>query len=283
MDFSINKLPKNVSEVVICVPWKKVKDTYEIMILEVISNAEIKGFRKGKAPRDLVEKNLNKEQFNEEIINKILPEVYQETLNKFNLKPVIYPRIEILSKNENEEWKIKLMVCEKPEVQLKSYKDELSSKKAKEKIWIPGQEEKPQEKPEDKNKKLSDNLAFLVQYCIVDVSDLLIEDEMTKLLSQLLEEVKKLGLSLDQYIASTHKTIESLRNEYKEKAEQSLKLEFIISAIADGENIVIGDAEIKEAIKDVADEKLKKELESSNYQLAGLLRRQKTLDFIANL
>ena len=46
---------------------------------------------------------------------------------------------------------------------------------------------------------------------------------------------------------------------------------------------MIGDAEIKEAIKDVADEKLKKELESSNYQLAGLLRRQKTLDFIANL
>lgn len=283
MEYSLNKLPKNTSEIIITIPWDKVKETYESMFAEVVLNAEIKGFRKGKAPRELVEKNLNRDSFNDEIVNKIIPDAYQAALKKFDLKPIIYPRIEVLSKNDNEEWKVKVLICEAPVVNLNAYKDELSKIHAKDKIWVPGKDDKESNKGDDKNKKLSDNLAFLVKYCSLDLSDMLVEDEMSKLLSQLLEEIKKLGLSLDQYLASTHKTIETLRQEYKEKAEQSLRIEFIISEIAEKENIVVSNEEIAEAIKDVTDEKLRKELETSNYQLASLLRRQKTLDYIANL
>ena len=282
MKYDLSKQPNNVTAITVTVPWQDVVKKYNEMIEEVIKDAEIKGFRKGKAPRDLVEKNLNKDTFYTEVLNKIVPDSYAEIIKKNDLRPVVMPRIEVVSREEDKDWVYKVIVCEQPGITLVDYKDEIAKTHAKDKIWVPGKDEKkPEEK--DKNKILSENLAVILEKSQVGLADLVIEDELTKLLSELLEEIKKLGLTLDQYLASTGKTVETLRNEYKSKAENSLKLEFILNKIADLEKITVSDEEIQKAIEEVKEEKLKEQLKNSSYQLATLLRRQKTLDYIANL
>lgn len=283
MAYELKRLAKNTIEITYTIPWNEIKKTYDKMLDEVVVNAEIQGFRKGKAPRDLVEKNLNKDSFFDEILNKIIPDLYKDAVETNKLKPIVYPKIEVLSKNADNDWIFKVTICEEPKIDLGNYKEEFQTKNAKDKIWIPGKEEKKEEEKPDKNKKLTQNLEVLIKTAKLELPDLLIDDETTKLLSQLLEEIKKLGLSLEQYLASTHKTVEILRDEYKEKAINSLKLEFILSHIADAEKITISDEEIKTAVAEITDEKLKEDLNKSNYQLASLLRRQKTLDFIADL
>lgn len=281
MKYQSQKLPKNAIEIVVTLPWNEVDQTSLKMLDELVQNAEIKGFRKGKAPKDLILKNLDKKSFQEEVLGKLIKDTYPQIVKELNLLPIAMPRIEIISQEENKDWSYKITICQAPEIDLGQYKTELEKKNAKDKIWLPGQEIKKGE--EDKNKKLSNNLAHLLESINFELSDILVEDETTKLLSELLEEIKKLGLNLEQYLASTHKTIEQLRDEYKKKAQSSLKMEFILSKVADQEKISVTDEEIQKAINEVKEDTLREQLKTSSYQLASLIRRQKTLDFIANL
>lgn len=282
MHYDLRDLGKKVTEITVSVPWSEVEETYQSMLDETVKNAEISGFRKGKAPKELVEKNLNSKTFYEEVLGTIVRNTYPKIIEEKNLHPVVLPKIEVVNNQEKEDWVYKITICEAPEVDLGQYKDEISKLHAKDKIWLPGKD-KVENKEEDKNKKLSESLAKMMEIIKIDISDLIIEDEMTKLLSELLEEIKKLGLTLDQYLLSTKKTIEMLKSEYKEKAANSLKVEFALSKIADSENISVTPEELEKAIKEVEDEKLREQLKGSSYQLASLLRRQKTLDFIAGL
>ncbi len=282
MSYDLKDLGKKVYEIMVNVPWSEVEEAYQAMLDETVRNAEISGFRKGRAPKDLVEKNLNKKAFYEEVLGNLVRKTYPKIIAEKNLHPIVLPRIEIIKSEEKADWVYKIMICEAPEVDLGQYKEEIGKLHAKDKIWVPGKD-KEEPKEEDKNKKLSESLARLMEIVKIDVSAMLIEDETSKLLSELLEEVKKLGLSLDQYLLSTKKTPETLKAEYREKALNSLKLELMLSKIADVENINVTPEDLEKALKDVEDEKLREQIKNSSYQLASLLRRQKTLDFIAGL
>jgi trigger factor len=123
----------------------------------------------------------------------------------------------------------------------------------------------------------------LLESVTAEIPAILIENETDRLLSQTLDDVKKLGMTLDQYLASTGKKPEDLRNEYRKKADQDIKLEFALLKIAEEEKIAVEEKEIEEAIKAAKSDDEKKNLETNKYLLANILRQQKTLDFLKNL
>ena len=109
------------------------------------------------------------------------------------------------------------------------------------------------------------------------------EQEVNRLLAELIDQTRKLGITAEQYLASTHRTADSLRGEYRKQAERQLSLEFALEAIADQEGILVTDSDIDNLIKNAKTTEEKKTLEGQRYYLATLLRRQKTLDFLASL
>jgi trigger factor len=111
----------------------------------------------------------------------------------------------------------------------------------------------------------------------------LIEQEANRLLSQLLDEIKRLGVSLDQYLASRGNTDKELRMEYEERAEKDLKLEFLLRRIADEEKITVEQQDIDKAVSEIKDEKQRKEVSSNPYLVAAIIRQQKTLDFLSKI
>ena len=102
-------------------------------------------------------------------------------------------------------------------------------------------------------------------------------------MSQTLDEVKRLGLTLDQYLASTGRKAEDLKKEYEQKAENDIKLEFVLQKIAQEEKITVEDKEVKEAILQAKSDAERQNLQANKYLLANILRQQKTLDFLKNL
>ena len=102
-------------------------------------------------------------------------------------------------------------------------------------------------------------------------------------MAQTLDEVKRLGLTLDQYLASTGRNTEALREEYAKKAEGDIKLEFILQKIAEDEKITVEEKEIDEAITQAKTEVERQNLQNNRYLLASIIRQQKTLDFLRNL
>jgi len=96
------------------IPWEKIEIGYEKEIEKIVKNAELPGFRKGKAPRKDVESKLNKAEVYGEAVRALLPVEYERLLKKHDLKPIIYPRIVIKKAELCQDWEFEITTCEKP-------------------------------------------------------------------------------------------------------------------------------------------------------------------------
>jgi FKBP-type peptidyl-prolyl cis-trans isomerase (trigger factor) len=244
-------------------------------LVEYAKSAKVAGFRQGKAPQSMVEGKIDKEKIREEILKKLLPNAYSQAVQTNNIKPIISPKIHIEKIEDGHNWVFTALTCEIPEVDLGAYKQNVQKITAKSKIIIPGKEQK---KPSNE-----EIIKAVLESTKTKIPAILIEQETDRLLSQLLNDIKKLGLNLDQYLASTNRTPDNLRQEYTKRAEEDMKLEFSLQKIAGTEKITIEPKEIDEAIQKAKDETERARLESNRYMLAAILRQQKTIDFLLNL
>lgn len=275
MTAAIQKLDDGTIKLTITIPQDEVKKTRDTVVEEITKSVSVSGFRKGKAPKKLVEEKIDKDNVREETLKKLLPEAYVEAVNQHKLRPIINPKIHVEKLDEDGDWQFTALTCETPHVDLDSYKENIQKITAKQKIIIPGKE--PQEP------KLDDIVQALLESVTVAIPNILIDQEVDRLLSQLLNEIKSLGLSLEQYLASTKKTAEALRSEYRKKADSDIKLEFTLQKIATEEKIAVEEKEVEEAIQKAKTDEEKKHLTENKYLLASILRQQKTLDFLKNL
>lgn len=285
-NISIKKLPKSEIEILLTIPWEEISKTYELIVKKSTEEIQIKGFRRGKAPKKLVEESLDKSKVYSQVIQEILPKYYEQVVKTNNFKPIINPKISLVSAKEKTDWEIKISIVEKPAINLGNYKVELAKINKTMDIWIPGKNPKEKEKEEKgdkKEEKIQAIIKWLLDNVKVEISDLVIEEEVNRRLSELLDQTQKLGLSVDQYLASSGKTSQGLKAEYAKEAFNTWAFEFILEEVADKENVVVEEKDINELIQKSPNEGERKALESQKYLLASIVRRQKTLDFLANL
>ncbi len=283
MKSQLSKQTDGTIELTLTIPWSDVTKVYETVVTEMVQNAEIDGFRKGKAPRAKVEEKLDKTKVYEEALKKIIPEAYGKAVEEHKLHPIVQPKIELKDATEQKDWVLRALTCEKPPVTLGEYKKavtDLKATKAK-KIWTPGQDEKKDEKEESKKPTIDELLKALYENVTVAIPALLLEHEVNRLLSDLIDQTKKLGMSAEQYLSSTGRTADSIRKEYEEQAKRTLSLEFALEAIADKEGLFVSDDDIDIVIKTAKTDEEKKALTAQRYYIASVLRRQKTIDFVA--
>ena len=277
MTSAIQKQDDGTIILTITIPAALVKTTRDTLIAEAVKSADMPGFRKGKAPKKLVEESLNTEKIKEETLRKLLPDAYIEAVKTHKIKPIINPQIHVQKLEDGKDWQYTATTCEMPDVDLGNYKKAIGAVTAKSKIVIPGKEEATTEA------KLDDIVKALLETVKVSIPKVLIDSETERLLAQTLDEIKRLGLTLDQYLGSTGRTAEALKAEYEQKAIADMKFEFALQKISETEKITVEEKEIDEAIQKAKDEAERKHLEGNRYMLASILRQQKTLDFLKNL
>jgi len=261
----------------ITIPKDSVAKTTDEVLGEMAKGATMPGFRKGKAPQKLVEGALNPDQVRENILKKLLPQAYSEAVQENKITPIMNPKLHVEKIEDGEDWVVTALTCELPNVDLGEYKKSVQKITAKSKIIIPGKEQE-QQKP-----SMDDIVKALLDTVKVKIPQILIDQETDRLLSQLLDDVKRLGLNLEQYLGTTKRSPEDLRNEYAKRAETDITVEFVLQKIAEVEKIAVDPKEIEEAIQKAKDPQEKQNLEGNKYLLAGILRQQKTLDFLMNL
>jgi FKBP-type peptidyl-prolyl cis-trans isomerase (trigger factor) len=269
------------------IPKKLAEKTQDTVIKELAKNIELPGFRKGKAPVSKVKKQVPKNTLIEQALNKILPQALADAIKVHKITPAIYPKIELISADDNKDWQVRATTCNLPDVNLGDYKKIIKGEIRAKSIWTPDKGGKKEEKRElSQAEKQNLVIDALLQNINVDIPDILIQEEVNSKLSKLLERIEKLGLDLDSYLASIGKTTESLREEYKKQANNSIKLELVLSKIAEEENIEVKEDEIKEVVKASGTSSGTSKILDSPEQkriILSILRRRKALDYLANL
>ncbi len=284
MTSALNKLPDGTIELTINIPWKRVSQAYQKKLEELTKAITVKGFRKGKAPLNLVEKQLDKTAAYQEILKEVIPDLYVEAVKEHKIKPIANPQVSVLSLQEKKDWQIKAVTCELPEIKLGNYREAVKKSLASDKIWVPGKD-KEQKKQEGESKKLEQIFKALLEEIKFFLPEILVQDEVNKMLSRLLDQTKQLGLTVEQYLASTGKTAEQIKGEYQKQAEQTIKLELILSKIADEEKIKVSEAQVEKMIQAIPEKESQESFKNQAQKayIRQLLRKRQVIDNLAKL
>lgn len=289
MTTALTRLSGSAFEVTLTVPWADIKKVYDQVFEELASEIEIEGFRKGKAPKSVVESKIDKSKIYGEVINRIVPESYSSALKEHGLKPVMSPKVKVQTAEEEKDWQFVVQSAEKPIVKLGDYKKPISDINAKGKIWTPGSEDldknadKEKGGEEKKSKQISGIIEKLLEVCQIELSDLILEAETSRLVSALVEDVRQAGLTFEQYLTSTNNTTTAVQEKFHKQAESSLKLEFILEAVADDLTIKIEPSEIDAVINKETNKDRQEALRDQSYVIASILRRDKTISRLLTL
>ncbi|MGB9883386.1 MAG: trigger factor [Microgenomates group bacterium] len=283
--YKIKKLPKNTVEIEINIPNDLIKKEKHEALVRLQKNLVVEGFRKGKVPLSIAEKHLSADTIYQEMLKVLLSKIYEEVVKKESLKPIANPKVDLLKAKEGEDWLIKITLAEKPEVNLGEYKKKVKDLKANTKkadIWVPGKD-KEVKKDEDNSKLLNQILEAVLNEAKVEIPDLIIEDELNYRLSRLVDDIQKLGMTTDAYLKSKNLTMEQLKENFRKEIEDTYKLEFILTEIADKENIKVEKADLDKLFDNIKDEKERQQAYENSYFYASIIRKQKTIDFLLNL
>ncbi len=130
MSEQVEKQENNMAKLTIEVSAEKVEKAIQAAYQKEKKNINIPGFRKGKAPRQLIEKMYGKEVFYNEALDQLLPTAYADALEECEEEIVSRPQISIVQMESGKPLIFTASVAVKPEVTLGEYKGVEVEKKA---------------------------------------------------------------------------------------------------------------------------------------------------------
>ena len=122
MSLQVEKLEKNMAKLTVEVPAEEFEKAVQAAYMKQRKSIAVPGFRKGKVPRQMIEKMYGPEIFFDEAANIILPEAYSKAYDESGLDIVSTPVIDIVQIGKGQAFIFTAEVAVKPEVTLGEYK-----------------------------------------------------------------------------------------------------------------------------------------------------------------
>ena len=122
MSLQVEKLEKNMAKLTIEASAEDLEKAIEKAYQKQKKQISIPGFRKGKVPRQMVEKMYGKEVFYEDAANALIPDAYDKALEECEEDIVSSPKIEVTQIEAGKPFIFTATVALKPEVKLGKYK-----------------------------------------------------------------------------------------------------------------------------------------------------------------
>ncbi|RGD94756.1 trigger factor [Clostridiaceae bacterium AM27-36LB] len=122
MSVQVEKLEKNMAKLTVEVPAENVEKAIQGAYNKMKKSINIPGFRKGKAPRQLIEKMYGKEVFYNDAIDAMLPAAYSDAVEECGEEIVSHPQIDVVQIESGKPFVFTATVAVKPAVELGEYK-----------------------------------------------------------------------------------------------------------------------------------------------------------------
>lgn len=290
------------------IPKNEAQQAYKKALGKLAKKIKIDGFRKGNVPPKIAEENLNPQQIIEDALQLVVPEIYSREIVKKKLHPLTMPMFDPISLNKGEDWIIEAHIAEKPEVDLKSYKEIVrkAKKNAGSEIEKQLKEmeklEKKKDKDKDKDTKKEGRIEkktltetekkdFTLQYIYRDliqtirpkVQELLVKEEVNYDLESLSHRLKHMNIPFERFLEHRKMTIEDLSSELTAGALGRLQMSFIIDKIARTEKIEVSSSDLDAEFEKIKDKEVReKQKADSRYvdMMNQTIIRNKVADFL---
>ena len=122
MSLQVEKLEKNMAKLTIEVSPEELEGALQHAYLKNRKQITIPGFRKGKVPRQIIEKMYGPSFFYEDAVNELIPSAYEKAVDECELELVSRPEVSIVQIEQGKPFIFTAEVAVKPEVELGQYK-----------------------------------------------------------------------------------------------------------------------------------------------------------------
>jgi len=254
------------------IPKTDIDKAQEVALSELSKNISVPGFRKGKAPTDKVKERIDPGKLLERTLGQILPEAYSKSLTENKIRPVIYPKFEIMK--QGEVWEVQAKVAEMPQVELPDYTQIVTGAIRAASV----------KKEATKAEKEEIVIKTLLEAIKVKLPKILIDEEVNMRLSQLLARTEKLGLKLEQYLAFTKPWNTDIFEEYEKQTSDGITLELILNKIAEVEKTQVDEKDVDAAVTaSGVKEEHEGHIEEQKMIVRSVLKRRAVLDQLTKL
>lgn len=121
MNIEIKKIPKSKTQIDISLAWEEWKNFIDKAAADLSQDVKIKGFRPGKAPKDMVEQKVGKGAILDAAARKAIQKTYPEIIEQKKVEAIGSPEIEILKVAEGNDLEYRAITDCMPEVTIKSW------------------------------------------------------------------------------------------------------------------------------------------------------------------
>lgn len=122
MKVSVETLPTSEAVVNVDFSWEELEKASDKAYRKLVQKVDIQGFRRGKAPRSLVERKLGKEYIYQEGLDDLITETYRETLKEHSIVPLTQPELDAPLLEMGQPYHFSLKVPILPPVELGDYR-----------------------------------------------------------------------------------------------------------------------------------------------------------------
>jgi len=236
MDIKHLETKDNTAKVLLTVTAKEISTANQTALKKLAKNLTVKGFRKGKVPLTVAKKEIGEDKLKQEAVNQVLESGVLQLIKEKKFDLLGLPQLEEADATKKTVWTFTLSLPLNPKIKLGEYKKTVKTilQKTKDKT---------------KEQKLSGIVDALIKKIDFTIPSLLIEREVNHSLSRLVSQTEALNLDLKTYLKSVGKTADQIKEEYAKKAEESIKIDLILSQIAQDLKINVTSEEIESFAK----------------------------------
>ncbi len=121
MKSAVETLSPTRAKLTVEVPFEELKPSLDAAYQQIAKQINVPGFRRGKVPPVVIDKQVGRAAVLNEAVNEVLPEKYLEALKENSLEPVDQPEIEVTKLEDNDTLEFTAEVDVKPQVELPTY------------------------------------------------------------------------------------------------------------------------------------------------------------------
>lgn len=118
----LEKKENNIAEITMTIPAATFDEAMEKSFRKNVKYITVRGFRKGKAPRKLIEKTYGESIFYDDAVDFVCQDAYTQAIEELALEPVDMPKLEVKEIGSGKDLVLGVTVTVKPEVELGEYK-----------------------------------------------------------------------------------------------------------------------------------------------------------------